>query len=84
MIPVTYPSTHNISILLIISFYTCINIGQSIGDTAARLPYKKIKEYGISMDGLPQNMFLKHPSSYGRLTLKQILSNKDNITVHGT
>jgi len=35
------------------------------------------------MVGLPQNISLKHPSSYGRLTLKQILSNKDNITVHG-
>ena len=65
-------------------YCTSINIGQSIGDTAARLPYRRIKEYGISMDGLPQEKSLKHPSSYGRLTLKEILSNKDNITVTGT
>lgn len=60
-----------------------VHIGQSIGDRGARLPYKKIQEYGISMSELPQNKLLKHPSSYGRLTLKQILSNKDNIAIEG-
>ena len=58
-------------------------LGQSVGDSAARLPYKKIEEYSISMNGLPPNKSLKHPSSYGRLTLKQILSSKDNITIEG-
>ena len=50
---------------------------------AAKLPYKKIEEYGIVMNGLPLSKQLKHPSSYGRLTLKQILDNKDNIEVEG-
>ncbi len=36
------------------------------------------------MDGLPLNKSLKHPSSYGRLTLKQILSNKDDIAIQGS
>lgn len=58
-------------------------LGQAIRNTAAKLPYKRIREYGISMDGLPQDKCLKHPSSYGRLTLQQILSNKDSITVKG-
>ena len=57
--------------------------GESIGDKTARLPYKRIQEYGISVSGLPEDKFLKHPSSYGRLTLRQILVNKDNITVQG-
>lgn len=60
-----------------------VHVGQSVGDKGAKLPYKKIQEYGISMTGLPQNKLLKHPSSYGRLTLKQILSNKDDITIEG-
>ena len=45
---------------------------------ATKLPYKKI---GIVMSGLPLNKQLKHPSSYGRLTLQEILDNKDNIKV---
>lgn len=35
------------------------------------------------MSGLPSSKQLKHPSSYGRLTLKEILDNKDNIKVEG-
>ena len=50
---------------------------------STKLPYKKIKEYGIEMSGLPLNKQLKHPSSYGRLTLQEILDNKDNIKVEG-
>ena len=57
--------------------------GESIGDATARLPYKRVQEYGISVSGLPEDKSLKHPSSYGRLTLRQILANKDNITVKG-
>ena len=57
--------------------------GESIGDASARLPYKRVQEYGISVSGLPEDKSLKHPSSYGRLTLRQILANKDNITVKG-
>ena len=61
-----------------------IHIGESIGDTTARMPYKRIQEYGISVSGLPEEKSLKYPSSYGRLTLRQILANKDNITVQGS
>ena len=50
---------------------------------AAKLPYKKIEEYGIVMKGLPLSKQLKHPSSYGRLTLKQILDNKESIKFEG-
>ena len=60
-----------------------MNTGESIGDTTARIPYKRIKEYGISVSCLPEEKSLKHPSSYGRLTLRQILANKDNIIVQG-
>ena len=35
------------------------------------------------MSGLPSGKQLKHPSSYGRLTLKEILGNKDNIKIEG-
>ena len=57
--------------------------GQCVGDLSAKLPYKKIEDYGIIMNGLPSGKQLKHPSSYGRLTLKEILENKDNIKVEG-
>ena len=63
--------------------FICMNIGESIGDTTARFPYKRTQEYGISVIGLPEEKSLKHPSSYGRLTLRQILANKDNIIVQG-
>ena len=36
-------------------------------------------DYVITISILSQSM--THPSSYGRLTLKQTLSNKDNITI---
>jgi len=54
--------------------------GQCVGDLSAKLPYKKIEDYGIIMNGLPSGKQLKHPSSYG---LKEILENKDNIKVEG-
>ena len=60
-----------------------IIIGQCIGDLSAKLPYKRIADYGIIMSGLPSGKQLKHPSSYGRLTLKEILGNKDNIKIEG-
>ena len=60
-----------------------IHIGESIGDATARMPYKRVHDYGILVSGLPEGRSLKHPSSYGRNTLRQILANKDNITVQG-
>ena len=69
--------------IILYFFYECdknIFVGECIGNLAAKLSYKKIEEYGIVM---PLRKQLKHPSSYERLTLKQILDNKDNIEVEG-
>lgn len=48
-----------------------------------RLPYSKIKEYGIHADGLPENKTLKHPSSYGKATLQAILDDSKSVVIRG-
>ena len=45
-----------------------------------RLPYSKIKEYGIHADGLKT---LKHPSSYGKATLQAILDDSESVVIRG-
>ena len=69
--------------MIIIYVHLIYCVAQCIGDLSAKLPYKRIADYGIIMSGLPSGKQLKHPSSYGRLTLKEILENKDNIKVEG-
>ena len=54
---------------------TCV--GECIGKAKIKLPYSKIAEYGISLKGLPEDVILKHPSSYGKATMRKILANKD-------
>ena len=57
--------------------------GQYIHDDKARLPYSKTEEYGLKIDGLPTSCALKHPSSYGKSTLKSILDNRENLKLCG-
>ena len=49
-----------------------------MNNPGARLPYSKIEQYGILIEGLPEGKILKHPSSYGAQTLKAILAKKDS------
>ena len=58
-------------------------IVQCVNKPGARLPYSKIKEDGIRMDGLPDQMILKNPAAYGKTTLQQIIANKDALKLHG-
>ena len=62
---------------------TSLLLGQYIHDDRARLPYSKMEEYGLKFDGLPSNCALKHPSSYGKSTLKSILNNRENLKLYG-
>ena len=57
--------------------YLTFCIGECIGKAKIKLPYSKIVEYGISLEGLPEDVVLKHPSSYGKATMRKILANKD-------
>ena len=57
--------------------------GQYINDDKARLPYSKAEEYGLKIDGLPASCVLKHPSSYGKSTLRGILDNRENLKLYG-
>jgi len=41
-------------------------MGEYIGKGNTKLPYGNINAYGISIDGLPPGISLKHPSSYGK------------------
>ena len=61
-----------------------ICIGVAVEKPNVRLPYSKIKEYGISAEGLPDDKDLKHPSSYGKNMLQAILENSELITIKGT
>ena len=47
------------------------------------LPYSKIMQFGITIEGLPFGLSLKHPSSYGKDTLKEILSKKNQLKLKG-
>ena len=58
--------------------------GVAVKKPNVRLPYSKIKDYGISAEGLPENKDLKHPSSYGINMLQAILDNSELITIKGT
>ena len=57
--------------------YVTVYAGECIGKDKIKLPYSKITEYGISLEGLPEDVILKHPSSYGKATMRKILANKD-------
>ena len=54
-----------------------------MNNPGAHLPYSKIEQYGILIEGLPEGKILKHPSSYGAQTLKAILAKKDSIKLKG-
>ena len=60
-----------------------ISIGLQVSNPGACLPYSKIEQYGILIEGLPDGKTLKHPSSYGAQTLKAILAKKDSIKLKG-
>ena len=48
----------------------------------SKMPYSKVKARGISIEGLPGRCKMqKHPSSYGRRTLKDILERKDQLRI---
>jgi len=57
--------------------------GTYIGKPNTKLPYNKVTEYGISISGLPDNITLKHPSSYGKEIMKKILANKHLCKITG-
>ena len=48
-----------------------------------KLPYSKITEYGISIDNLPDDITLKHPSSYGKAAMRKILAIKHQLRMTG-
>ena len=54
-----------------------------MNNPGARLPYSKMEQYGILVEGPPEGKTLKHPSSYGAQTLKAILAKKDSIKLKG-
>lgn len=56
--------------------------GEYTNDARARLPYSKIQDYGLRIDGLAT--MLKHPSSYGKSTLKSILENRENLKLYAS
>ena len=56
----------------------CMYVGEASGD-GRRLPYSKIQSLGIVACGLPNEVVLKHPSSYGRRQLQLIIDNKDTL-----
>ena len=60
-----------------------VHIAQHVEDPNARMPYSKIQEYGIRMEGLPSGKTLKNPTAYGKTTLQDIIANKDSLKLHG-
>lgn len=69
----------------ILTFLLIVSIFEAyINKPTAKLPYSKLIQYGITMEGLPAGLSLKHPSSYGKDTLKEILSKKDQLKIQGS
>ena len=54
-----------------------------VGKANVKLPYSKITEYGISIDNLPDDITLKHPSSYGKAAMRKILAIKHQLQMTG-
>ena len=52
------------------------------GKPNVKFPYSKVTEYGISIN-LPDDIALKHPSSYGKAAMKKILANKNLLQITG-
>ncbi len=72
----------NLTYCLEYVYVQCLVVsGQSI---KAWMPYSRVVQYGITVEGLPDGRTLKHPSSYGKTSLKKILQNRENIKVKGT
>ena len=67
---------------LIVSIY--LFLGMYVNKPSAKFPYSKIMQYGIKIEGLPSGVSLKHPSSYGKDVLKDILSRKGQLKIQGT
>ena len=71
-------------------YFKCISICNTFADrvylkvyinkSTAKLPYSKLTQYGIKMEGLPSGLSLNYPSSYRKDTLKEILSRRTNLT----
>ena len=62
----------------------CVYFEAYINKPTAKLPYSKLTQYRITMEGLPAGLSLKHPSSYGKDMLKEILSKKDQLKIKGS
>ena len=60
-----------------------IYVALHVKDSKAKMPYSKILEYGITMEGLPNGTILKNPTAYGKETLREIINNKDSLKLHG-
>jgi len=56
-------------------------IGAYANDYTVPLPYKRFSELGLTMEGLPEDVILKHPSNYGIATMKKILAKKDDLRI---
>ena len=60
-----------------------VYLGEITGNSTSRVPYSKLKQLGVTVEGLPDGITFKHPSSYGRRQLKQIIESKDDLKFNG-
>ena len=58
-------------------------IAQHVHNPKASMPYKKISEYGIRIEGLPAGVSLKELGRYGISTMEKIIENKNDLKLHG-
>ena len=58
-----------------------VYLGEITGNN--RVPYSKLDQLGVTVEGLPNGIVFKHPSSYGRRQLQLIIETKDNIKFNG-
>lgn len=52
---------------------------QASGIPGRRMPYSSIEGLGITMEGLPSNLQLRHPTKYGGRQLCEIYKVRDNL-----
>ncbi|XP_071832977.1 general transcription factor II-I repeat domain-containing protein 1-like isoform X2 [Apostichopus japonicus] len=50
------------------------------GVSGRRMPYSKVKQGIVKMEGMPPGILLRHPSSYGPRQLRAIFAAKDELT----
>jgi len=82
---VIYVESYGVYILKVLEwfYFWWKPLGEAIGIPGSRVSYKAVEKGKVTAAGLPDNVDLKNPASYGAATATFILNCRDNIVFSG-